>query len=158
MNPSIVDLKIAAGCLAATLLAACASDSKSPAPVNAARSAVTPADSPAAAAYGKLAKGLTGAQVRELLGAPAETRPLTAGGTKSQIWSYPLRTIDDVRQVAVSTEEIPAINPLTGQSTTRTEPVFQNQTFKATDTLHLLMVGDQLVEWSIVRKENSHFH
>lgn len=154
MNLSIANLKVAAGCLAAMLLAACASDSKSPAPAG----TTAPVVSSVLAGYGKLAKGLTGDQVRELLGAPAETKPLIAGGTKSLIWSYPLRTINEVRLVAVATEEIPATNPLTGQSTTRTEPVYQNQSIDATDTLHLLMVGDRLIEWTVVRKENSHFH
>jgi len=148
MNAPNVRLKLAAGCLAATLLAACASDSKSPAP----------ALSQAATAYNKLTKGLTGAQVRELLGAPARTKPVTGGGASSLIWSYPLRTVTDVKPVAVGTQEIPAVNPLTGQSTTRTEPVYENQTVEATEILHLLMVNDRLVEWKTVRSENTEFH
>ena len=153
MNAPIVTIKGAAGCLAATLLTACASSSNSPAPTDVAR----PATSSAMAASAKLAKGLTGVQVRALLGAPAATKPLTTAGVDGQIWSYPFVSTD-VRQVAVTTQEIPAVNPLTGQNTTRTEPVYQDQTMETTDTLHLLMVDDQLIDWRVVRKEHSQFH
>lgn len=153
MNAPIVTIKVAAGCLAATLLAACASDSNSPAPAEVAR----PAGSSAVAASAKLVKGLTGSQVRELLGAPAASKPLTTGGVNGQIWSYPFRATE-VRMVAVATQDVAAVNPLTGQNITRTEPVFQNQTIETTDTLHLLMVDDRLVEWRIVRDEKSQFH
>jgi len=153
MSAPIVTVKVAAGFLAATLLGACASDSNSPTPADAAR----PTVSTALAASAKLAKGLTGAQVRDLLGAPAATKPLTTGGVNGQIWSYPFVSTD-VRQVAVTTQELPAVNPLTGQNTTRTEPVYQNQTVETTDTLHLLMVEDRLVEWRVVRDEKRQFH
>jgi hypothetical protein len=153
MNAPIVTIKVAAGCLAATLLAACASSSDSPAPADVAR----PAISSAAAASAKLAKGLTGPQVRELLGAPAATKPLTTGGVNGQIWSYPFRATE-VKLVAVGTQDVAAVNPLNGQNTSRTEPVYQNQTVDTTDTLHLLMVDDRLIEWRVVRDEKSQFH
>ena len=153
MNAPTVTMKLIAGGLAATLLAACASDGNSPVPAAAPQSV----SASAMAASAKLAKGLTGEQVRALLGAPATTKPIAAGGVTGQIWSYLFRSTD-VRSVAVATQELPAVNPLTGKDTTRTEPIYKDQTVETTDTLHLLMVGDQLVEWRVVRDEKSQFN
>ena len=143
--------------IAAMLLVACASDSK---PVTTASGEVLSgplAGSPAATAFAKLIKNLPGAQVRELLGAPATTKPIAAGELEGEIWSYPFRGATDVRMVAVATQEVPAINPRTGQAITRSEPVYQNQTVEVTDVLHLLMVDDRLIEWRVVRDEKKQF-
>ena len=59
--------------------------------------------------------------------------------------------------VPVVTQEVPAPNPLTGQAITRSEPVDQNQSVEAIDTLHRRFVGDRLIEWTIVREEKKQF-
>jgi outer membrane protein assembly factor BamE (lipoprotein component of BamABCDE complex) len=133
------------------LLAGCANEAGQAAPGPA------PAASSAVAAAGKLVKGLTGAQVRELLGAPTATKTYSAGATKGERWSYPFRGPTEVRLVPVATRELPATNPLTGQAITRFEPVYQNQQVEAVDTLHLLFVGDRLIEWTVVREEKKQF-
>ncbi len=152
MNSQIALWKIAAGILVATQLAACTSDGKW------FRGTGESDVSPAAANFGKLAKGLTTAQVSGMFGPPATTKPLAAGGVHGEIWSYPLRTTEEARSVPFSTQEIPATNPLTGQSITRTETVYQNETVNLIDTLHLLIVDGRLVEWRIVREEKGQFH
>jgi len=149
--------RVAVGCLATTLLAACATESNPSAPVSPPPVSPALAVSPAAAAVAKLSKNLTGAQVIALLGPPATTKPLSSGGDRARIWSYPFRGTTEVHPVAVGTQEIPAMNPLTGRETTRSEPVYQNQTVDVTDTLHLLMLDDRLIEWSVVRDEKKQF-
>lgn len=111
----------------------------------------------AVAALAKLTKNLTGAQVRERLGPPAAIKEIKAAGVTGKAWSYPFRASPDVRMVPVATQELPATNPLTGQSITRTETVYQNQEFEIVDTLHLLIVDDRLIEWSTVRTEKKRF-
>ncbi len=157
MNVFAAIVKATVGGIATTLLAGCASDSKPD--TTAAGPPMSPqlAASPAAAAVAKLSRNLTGEQVIALIGPPAATKPITTGGLNARIWSYPFRGATDVRLVPVATQDVPAINPLTGRETTRTEPVYQNQTIEVTDTLHLLMVEDQLIEWRVVRDEKKDF-
>lgn len=150
LKANLASAKIFAGALAAMLLAACAETTNSPAPAE-------PTTKLAAATINKLTKGFTAAQVRELLGAPQTIKPLSSGAPNSLIWSYPVRTSTDVLSVPVSTQEVPAVNPVTGQEITRTEPVYQNRTTETVDTLHLLMVNDQLVEWRVVRNEKRQY-
>jgi hypothetical protein len=153
MKASLVPPRAAAGAFAALLLAACATESNSSSP------AVNGQPVVSTAAVARLAPGLTGAEVRALLGAPAATKPVSSGGANSLIWSYPLGTATEVRSVPVTTQEVPAFNPFSGTNTTRTETVYQNQTVLLIDTLHLLMVNDRLVEWRVVREEKSQsFH
>jgi hypothetical protein len=158
MNTPAGIVRVAAGCLAATLVAACATESRPGASESTPPASPALAGSPAATAVAKLSKDLTGAQVMALLGPPATTKPLSTGGDRTKIWSYPFRGATEVRMVAVATQEVSATNPLTGQATTRSEPVYQNQTVDTIDTLHLLMVDDRLIEWRVVRDEKSQFH
>lgn len=113
--------------------------------------------SSAAAAMAKLAKNLTGAQVRALLGPPAAIKEIKAAGVTGEAWSYPFRGTPEIRVVPVTTQDLPATNPVTGQAIHRTESVYQNQEVEMVDTLHLLMVGDRLIEWSTVRTEQKRF-
>lgn len=117
----------------------------------------TAATVPASAAAAKLARNLSGAQVRALLGSPANVKPLPNRGVKAENWSYAFAGSIDTRLVPISTQEVPAINPLTGQAITRTEPVYQNQDLQTVDTLHLLLINDQLVEWRVMRDEKKKF-
>ena len=143
--------------LAATLLTGCATDSTPAAPVTGQPVPPALATSPAAGALAKLTKNLTKAQVRELLGAPASTKPIKTGEFEGEIWSYPFRGATEVNVVAVATRDIPAVNPRTGQSITVSEPVYQNQSVEVIDTLHLLLFGERLVEWRVVRDEKKQF-
>lgn len=157
MNATLPLIRGATAGFAALLLAACANDSK---PIVTADGAILTgplATSAAAPALAKLTKNLTTLQVLELLGRPATTKPFTAAGVDGEIWAYPFRGAGDTRQVPVTTQELPAINPLTGVMTTRTESVYQNQTVDVTDTLHLLIVDGRLIEWSVVRNEKKQF-
>lgn len=111
----------------------------------------------ASAVAAKLVKGMTGADVRRLLGAPAATKEIRAAGLVGEAWSYPFPASPEVRMVPIATQQLPATNPLTGQAITRTETVYQNQEFEVTDTVHLLIIAERLVEWSVVRTEKKRF-
>jgi hypothetical protein len=153
MTALSVRLTLAAGWLAATLLTACVSSpdsaGTSPGPLRAGQSAVD--------AMAKLTKHLSGAQVRALLGPPATTQPIAAGGAQGETWSYPSPAGTEVRLIEVATQQVPAVDPFSGQTTTRAEPLYQNQSVDVTDTLHLLLVDDRLVEWRVVRDEQKRF-
>lgn len=157
MTAPLLTLRVATGCLTVALLAACASEP------NPATPAATPvmgdraAASSAAAAVAKLAKNLTGEQVRALLGPPVATKPISAGGVNGETWSYSFHAGTETRLIPVTTQDVPAVDPLSGQATTRAEAVYQNQDVEMIDTLSLLLVDDRLIEWRIVRGEKRRF-
>lgn len=142
--------RIAAGALLfAAFLAGCAGTPGGAGPGPEANSKITPA------ALGKIAKGLSGAQVRELLGNPATTKPLNAAGVAGQIWSYPLKTETEVLSIPMTTQDVPSFDPFSNRMTTRQEAVYRDQTVNTTDTLHLLLVDDRVIEWRVVRDQKS---
>ena len=144
------------GSLVATLLAGCAtSASKS---VTAAATADSQlAASPAGAAAAKLQKNLSAAEVRAALGVPASVKPIVVGEAKGENWSYPFTASVATHMVPVGTKDLPAVNPITGQSITRPEIIYQNQDTQIVDTLHLLLFDGRLIEWKIVRDEKKQF-
>jgi hypothetical protein len=157
MNALIPSLKAAASGVALALLAGCASESKLPVTASGAVLSEKLAASPAASALTKLVKNLSGAQVLELIGPPTSTKPITAGELGGTIWSYRFPGTTETNMVIVATQNVPAVNPYTGQPMTRPEPVYQNMDVQKIDTLHLLMVDDRLVEWRVVRDEQKKF-
>ncbi|HVZ65515.1 MAG TPA: hypothetical protein VG936_13180 [Lacunisphaera sp.] len=98
--------------------------------------------------------GLTGAEMQAILGSPESTKRLPSGGT---VWTYRYRVATDVKAVPISTVEVPAINPITGQPITRTEQVYENHATDFDVFLHLLLVDDRLVEWRFIRQKTGSF-
>src|SRR6185369_16525690 len=99
MNAAITLARVAAAGPAAMLLAACASDSKPTVTADGTLLTGPLAASPAAPALAKLVKNLTTAQVLELLGPPASTKPFGVGAVVGEIWSYPFRGAGETRQI-----------------------------------------------------------
>jgi hypothetical protein len=94
-----------------------------------------------------LKKGMTAAQVRNLVGEPAEVRPFKAGGLKSNVWVYPGRVFEHMASVPIGTREVPQVDPMTGRSTTIKEPIYEYKAVKVSETIELLVIEDQLIEW-----------
>lgn len=158
MNSKTSLLLAGTALLPALLLCACATtDSKPVDPVTAASLNAQLTASPAGAAAAKLAKNLTAAEVRTLLGAPVSIKPIAVGEAKGENWSYSFDGPIATHMQQVATQEVPAVNPITGRDITRPEPVFQNQDVQTIDTLHLLLFEGRLIEWKIVRDEKKRF-
>ena len=157
MNSKISFLLTGATLVSAFLLASCASDAGSAAAASPATPGSPRAASPAGDAVAKLKKNLTAAEVRALLGAPASIKPIVVGEAKGENWSYLFNGPVTTRTVPVATQDVPAVNPLTGQSISRPEPVYQNQDVQLIDTLHLLLFDGRVIEWTIVRDEKKQF-
>ncbi len=135
---------------AVLLVAACANQAATPPATPAPKSTLTRA----ARFYSQLATGQTTAQVLDLFGAPDQKKPFSAAGITGEIWSYEMNATIEVHQFPVSTVDIPAINPFTGQATVRKEPVYQDQATRVVDQLHLLIIDGRLAQWSTTRKED----
>jgi hypothetical protein len=94
-----------------------------------------------------LQKGMTAAQVRACLGEPDEIKPLGGGELRSEVWVYRRFVSNVTRPVMVTTEEVPYINPITGQSTTIPEPVISHELISTSMLTELLMIEGRLFEW-----------
>lgn len=138
----------------AILLPGCASPSASPAAQTAGPAAQPTKADPSQS----LKKGMTRAEVRQLLGEPADTRPVAAGEGKAEVWVY--RTIVDsrVNMVPTSMREIPYVDPITGVMKTIQEPVYSQEQVSLTEELQLLWYDEWLVEWKRVRKGDRAFN
>ncbi len=134
--------------LAALLVAGCSSLSPS-----AATSATATAKTPSAPEIDSdnpvrlLKKGLTGAQVTALLGAPAAVKPQKAEGVAAEIWTYTRSTRAGARQVSTGTRDVPYVDPITGVMRNLQEPIFEMQATYVIETTELLMLSGVLAEW-----------
>lgn len=140
-------------CAAALLLGGCetapADDSETGAPT--ATKSVAGAETRGtvmipAATVNALANGMSGDQVRALLGRPQTTRPFRPGGPGAEVWVYRISYVETTRQVAASTRDVPAFNPITGDQINVAEPVYQNQYTRTYRTLELLLIDGRLIE------------
>lgn len=99
-----------------------------------------------AAKLDALVQGMSETQVRDLLGEPRSKRAATKVGPGAVIWTYRVGTREIVTQVPVAMEDVPSFNPLTGQPTTRQEPVYRNQHVTIYRTLELLFLDGLLAK------------
>ena len=91
-----------------------------------------------------LALGMTTDQVRALVGAPHAVRPDPAGGAGDEFWHYRHKRDEVMRQVSISTRDVPAVNPLTGQDIIIKEPVMGNESTILYLDFELLIIDGRL--------------
>lgn len=133
---------------AALVGAGCSSPTSGPASQPPPPSAVTAAASHSPAdPFQKLAKGLTAAQIKALLGEPHEIKPFAAKGLISEIWIYQRSRPGKSRQVVARMQEIPYVDPLTGNMRTIQEPVYEHESTTINETFELLMFSGSLASW-----------
>ena len=99
-----------------------------------------------AAKVNAITKGMTGEEVRAVLGAPERIEPFSSAGTNAKVWIYTLAVETRFHQISTGVQEIPAYDPITGASTVIREPIMANRRVKRYTTLELLMVEDRVVE------------
>ena len=92
-------------------------------------------------------KGMTAEQVRALVGKPEQIKPFKDGELHSEVWVYQRVISEEARMVAVTTQEIPVTNPLTGQTSLVAEPVMSHEFIKVSEITELLMIDGRLIEW-----------
>ena len=92
-----------------------------------------------------LAKDMTADQVRVALGPPIDVRPMQYPG--AEIWVYRRMTARDVGMVPLKMEDIPYVDPATGQQRTIQEPVYSQEVRTVEEELQLLLYGGKLVSW-----------
>ncbi len=93
-----------------------------------------------------LQKGETTEHLRATLGAPAETRPMKSQEGPAEIWTY-RRSRTVVNQVAASTEDMPYVDPFSGEMRTIQRPVYTNETRTVDEELQVLVFDGKVVTW-----------
>lgn len=97
--------------------------------------------------WGALAANMTTDQVRTLLGAPAAIRPMTSSLGPAEIWTYRRTVSHQTDLVATRTQDMPVMNPLTGQQGTMQAPVYDQESRTVEEDLQLLVFDGKLVSW-----------
>ncbi len=89
--------------------------------------------------------GMTAAQVRERIGEPLRIKKVdNEAGLPSEIWYYETTTKVGVHEEALSTRDVPYINPKTGIEQIIKEPVYSLVDDYVTETTALVMVDGHL--------------
>ena len=91
--------------------------------------------------------GMTPAQIEQVLGKPAEIRPMHAGEHDAEVWIYLRQGDPVVRQVTTGMREVPYVDPLTGVQKTLSEPIYAYVTETPRLELRLLVFQGSLVHW-----------
>jgi len=128
------------------LWAGCSGPSVSPGRPPADRAGSAPTGS-GGASLDALRKGMTATEVRAVLGNPDEIKPFKSPDIGVYVWTYRRVVRGPERQVITGTRDIPAINPITGQSITMQEPIYAQEITYFHETIDLLMQRDALLEW-----------
>jgi len=96
-------------------------------------------------AFDRLTIGMSAEEVHALLGKPHAITPVRQDG---ETWHY-LRKVDEVvRRVSLTTREVPAVNPITGQSIIIQEPVMSDAFTTLYEDIDLLLAEGRIVEIS----------
>lgn len=91
-----------------------------------------------------VSKGMGAAEVRARVGKPHAIK----GGTEGEIWLYQQLLDEVVRQVHMGTRDVPAINPITGQSIIIQEPVMNDEVTTLYHDIEILMIDGYVMEIS----------
>jgi hypothetical protein len=113
--------------------------------------AATTGTQPPPDAFAALQKQMTAAQVRALVGEPVQIKPYKPGDPLGEIWVYQRKVGTHDRQVQIGSREVPATNPLTGQTIMINEPIYEAQVVTDLEIIELLMVESRLAEWKTRR-------
>lgn len=98
-----------------------------------------------------LKKGLTPAEVRARLGEPAEVRSKEVNGVTTETWIYRRIVPGPAREVAVTTREVPYVDPITGKSRTTKELISKLENTEIEETTGLIFAQGILMDWRQVR-------
>jgi hypothetical protein len=99
-------------------------------------------------AFAVVARGMTAAEVRTLLGEPRDLNPYTVGGTNGETWIYERKIDETIRQVPISSRDVPRFNPFTLQTEIIQEPVMGEEFTTLFEHLELMLVGDRVIDIS----------
>ena len=90
---------------------------------------------------------MSAAQVRTLIGEPAEIKPFVVEEFTFETWVYRRKISESVRQVMMGTRDVPVADLMTGGIRNVPEPFYGKQISSVIETIELLIFYQQLIEW-----------
>jgi hypothetical protein len=94
-----------------------------------------------------LTVNLTADQVRARLGEAASVRPMKSSQGPAEIWTYRRMVSAGTVLIAARTQDMPVMNPLTGQQSMMPAPVYDQEARTVEQELQLLIFDGKLVSW-----------
>ncbi len=95
----------------------------------------------------ELRKGMTGVELKQLLGEPKQVRPFVVNEVASEVWVFERRIPGKTRQVVARMQEVPYVDPITGVMRMIQEPVHENETTTVIEITEVLMFSGVVAEW-----------
>ena len=93
---------------------------------------------------------MTRDQVRQALGNPADIVPLKTPSGEVEKWIYRRRVDEQVDQKPTGTQDVPYVDPFTGQMRTIQEPTYSLVTTTVTEVVYVFWSDGELVNWNTV--------
>ena len=100
---------------------------------------------------------MTREEVRTAVGAPDDTRPSGVDAAQADVWVY-RRTRTNVVQKTVGSQNVPYVDPFTGQTRMIPEPIYAMET--TTIVLHVTLFWKEgvLERWTTETSDSRAFH
>jgi len=116
---------------------------------------------PAAGPEHALLKGMTAAQVRQIMGEPAEIHPQPTVKGKVEVWVYRHSTVGPTQEVQVGakaiTDQVTGSDGITRTRTLDQVPIIKQMHLKITETVQLLMVNDLFFDQKVTASQEQVF-
>jgi hypothetical protein len=106
-------------------------------------------------AFDRIAKGMSADEVLALVGKPRSNKAYSIETAQGETWRYERKIDETVRQVPISSREVPRFNPFTLQTEMIPEPVMGEEYTVLFEDIELLLVDDHVVaisRWPRVEK------
>ena len=101
--------------------------------------------------------GMSAAEVRELIGQPAQVKPYKKGEVRAEIWCYSYDQSTGVRLVSTGMRDVPFYNFRIGAMDTYKEPIYGQERLVLVETTELLMVDGVLASAKRYREQQRNY-
>jgi len=122
----------------------------------------SPRPATAEAPENALKRAMAVADVKRIMGEPAEVKPMAAPTGKAEIWVYRRKIGDSWVQIQTASKPIVISstdsNGLLHQTTIGEEPIFTNEHRVTEDVVSLLMFNDHFLERKVTREIHRNYH
>lgn len=99
-----------------------------------------------------ISKGSPTEDLIALLGEPISIAPYEGDPERVQIWTYELKK-SQIDMISMETQEVPYVDPFTGELTSIEEPVYIPQTTTYTDNIQVFIVDEKVLGWKVEQDE-----
>lgn len=97
----------------------------------------------------KIRIGMSSADVKEVMGDPAQSLPLESLGENGTEWQYKLFLTAYVGAKPVEMVRTPYIDPITGEQREILDPIYRPEHKDVRRLLHIYFLEDEVVGWTV---------